>query len=203
MSICEAARPQPIVITLEVGDERLRLGDRHQARRPGPFGGDHAHERMRGFARNVRHLRRQRAARRKIGHQARKQPVVIGQELQRGVGEDEIRLILGRPIRNVLLDEFRLRRAHAGMGKHGVGGVEADDSRVRKTAQQQFRAVAGPTAQIVDEACHLERNPRQEIARRAHPLGLEFRVEGRVPIGHQHEFRSASRRRSVLAQYQG
>ena len=35
--------PQPIVIIFVAGDEGLRLGDRHQARRPGSFGGDHPH----------------------------------------------------------------------------------------------------------------------------------------------------------------
>ena len=128
---------------------------------------------------------------------------MFGQELQRGIGEDEVRLILGRPIRNVLLDELSLRRAHARMREHGVGGVEADDLCVREAIEQQFRAVAGTTTQIIDETRRTERNPRQEIARRAHALGLELRVECRVPVGHQHESSQRLEMALLIAQIEG
>ena len=139
------------------------------------------------FARGVRHLRGQDPAGREIGHEARKQAVVIGQELERGVGEDEVGpgLVAGRPAGNVLLDEFSLRRARPRMRQHCVGCVEADRSRVREAAKQEFRAVAWPAAQIVDEIGRGERNFGEKIARRAHPFGLELGVEDRVPVAHR------------------
>ena len=110
---------------------------------------------------------------------------MIGQEMQRGVGEDEVRPILGLPMGNVLLHEFGLWRADARMRQHRIGGVEADGSRARKAPKQQFRAVAGAAAEIVDEFGRGQGNRGQKIARRAHPLGLELGVESRVPVAHR------------------
>ena len=83
---------------------------------------------------------------------------MFGQELERRIGEDEVRLILRGPLCDVQLDELSLRRAHPGMRKHGVGGVEADDFCIPKAIEQQFRAVAGTATQIIDEARRIERN---------------------------------------------
>ena len=134
----------------------------------GPFGRDHPHQRMRGFVGRIGHLGRQRSARGQIRHQARKEPLVFRQELQRRIGEDEIGSLVRRPIRDVLLEELSLRRAHARMRKHGVGGVEADDACVRKATEKQFRAVAGTATQIIDETRRIEGNSEQaDRARRA------------------------------------
>ena len=128
---------------------------------------------------------------------------MIRQELQRGVGEDEIRLILGRPIRDVLLEELSPRLAHSRMRKHGVGSVEADDLGVSEATEQQFCTVAGTTTEIIDEARIGKRNARQQVARRAHTLGLELRVESRVPVGHQHEFSKRLETAPLIAQIEG
>src|SRR6202453_1825500 len=111
---------------------------------------------------------------------------MFGQELQRGVGEDQIRRLLGRPIRDVLLEEVSAGSTDARMRKHGVGRVEADEPCVRKALKQQLCAVAGTTTEIIDEARREKWNARQQVARRAHTLGLELRVESRVPVAHQH-----------------
>src|ERR1700677_4215716 len=112
---------------------------------------------------------------------------MFGQELQRGVGEDQIRRLLGRPIRDVLLEEVSAGSTDARMRKHGVGRVAAEEPCVRKALEQQLCAVAGTTTEIIDEARGGKGNARQQVARRAHTLGLELRVESRVPVGHQHE----------------
>ena len=77
---------------------------------------------------------------------------MVGQEMQRRIGEDEVWLLVRLPARDVALDEARRGRPLARVGEHGVRGVEADDSRVGKAAAQQLRAVTRTAAKIIDEA---------------------------------------------------
>ena len=137
---------------------------------------------MRRFARGRRHLRRKHAAWDEHRGQPRKKHVVVGKELQRPVGENEVRAFIGRPIRDVLLNEANRRGARLRVFEHRLRRVDAGDPSAGKTAGQKFGAVARSATEVVDDPGRSERHARKKIARRAHPLLFEFHVKGRIPV---------------------
>ena len=76
---------------------------------------------------------------------------MVGQEMQRGVGENQLWPLRGRPVRDVLLDESRLWKADPRMAEHRFRGVDPGDLRVGEAVRQQSRAAARPAAQIIDD----------------------------------------------------
>ena len=106
-----------------------------------------------------------------------KQPVMIGQEMQRRIGEDEVWLCVRFPTRDVRLDEPRRRYALP-----CVASIASEVSRptIRASGKRcaAASAVARTAAQIIYEAGRGERNLGEKIARRAHPLVFELGVEG-------------------------
>src|SRR5208337_530932 len=132
--------------------------------------------------RAVRHLRGDDAAWRERRHEALNKRIVIGHEMQRRVGEEEIRRRLRTPQRDVLLLECRRWNAQLRDVQHVAGLVDAENLGLWKAAVQEKRAVSRTAAEIDDELRLEVRDAREEVARRAGSLLLKFHIEFRIPV---------------------
>ncbi len=75
---------------------------------------------------------------------------MIGQPLQRGIGEDQVGPLARAPVRDVRVLETHFGQAAARLGEHRLGIVDAEDFRLREALGQQARAGARPAAEIDD-----------------------------------------------------
>ncbi|MNE66113.1 hypothetical protein D3C80_1616450 [compost metagenome] len=131
---------------------------------------------MCGLLEVVRHLDRQAATGRELGHQRWQQRGVVRQPLEHRVGEDHIkwaRLVPGRDIRGV---EAHTRQALAGGLDHVGRTVDTTDRGIGKTLYQQLGGVTG-AATDVDHRTRIQVGDRsQQITRRARALIFEGHV---------------------------
>ena len=137
-----------------------------------------------------------------IRHQARKEVLVLSRNCNAVLAKMRSGWSWGVQFAMSCLRNFQFRRAraHAQAWRRTCRGQRVPYP--CKALEEQFCAIAEFTTQIIDEPRPEKRNARQQVARRAHTLGLELRVESRVPVGHQHEF-EAPRVGTPIAQIEG
>ncbi len=107
---------------------------------------------------------------------------MLGQEVQRRIGEDEVRRSFRRPVGDVLPDELGPGSARSRMRQHQLRGVDPGDLRLGEPPAQKLDGVAGPAAQIVDDMSLVERDAGEQVAGRERPLVLELHIEARIPV---------------------
>src|SRR5438045_7669168 len=136
------------------------------------------------FAGIVGHLHGKNASRRQCFQYAPHHRPVLGQPLQHGIAEDEIGGRLGCPRRNVGLHEFAVRQPFARFAQHVGRGIKSDHFGLRKTLDEKLGGIARPAAEVDHKARLLQRHLREQVARRAGALVLEFKVLPRAPVFH-------------------
>jgi len=130
-----------------------------------------AGEPVRGFFEVVGRLDREVAAGRELLRQPGVERGVVGQPLQRGVGQDHVDRLRGPPGGDVGHLEVHAGHALACGLDHVVGAVHAADQRAGKALRQHFGGVAGAAAQV-DGAAHFAlRQGGHEVA---HGAGAFF-----------------------------
>ena len=101
---------------------------------------------------------------------------VVGQPLERCVGEDHVDRLRGLPGGDVGHVEVHAGHALARGLDHVVGAVDAADQRIGKTLRQHFGGVAGAAAQV-DGGAHIAlRQGGHEVAYGAGALFFEGRI---------------------------
>ena len=136
---------------------------------------------MRGLLPVIGHLDRQAAAVGQERHQARDEFVMVGQPLQRRVGEDQVGPVDGR---HAAMSS--LWKAIAGSRARAAASICSESSTPMisacgKRAAKQLRAGAGAAAEI-DDAPRVQTHAGEQVAGGLGALGLEFQIERRVPI---------------------
>ena len=140
---------------------------------------------MRRVLQHIGHLHGEDAARREKGHEFRQELFVLGREMQRRIGEDQIDGLLRLPKVQVLKDEICFRQALPRGLEHILRRVHAENLGAAKIERQQRGAIAGPAAEIDDFSRREGRDAREKVSRRLGALALEFEVKVAVPIQHE------------------
>jgi hypothetical protein len=154
-----------------------------------------APERTQDFVRGrlvvVRHLHRERAARREEADETREQRVVIGHPLERRVRHDAIERRRRLPRTQIGVYEAQPRRRQAGRGvwrsvrpcarQHRLRRIDAHDLGAGPAREQAARQFAGATTEIGGAPHGAFRYARDEIVERLRALAREALVLRRIP----------------------
>jgi hypothetical protein len=132
----------------------------------------------------VRHLNGKTAARpQEVGEPGKKRRMVR-HPLQDSVGEDQVEAVLRLPRRHITQFEVQTGQAFLRLRDHPGGAFEAAHLSHREPVSNEFRAVAGSTADVNTALGGDEGHTAQEFDGRPRPLVLELEVLVRIPIGH-------------------
>ncbi|MNH11780.1 hypothetical protein D3C79_713040 [compost metagenome] len=148
---------------------------------PWALAGDLAGPAMGRLVEIVRGLDGQAAALGQLPDQVRVQLGMIGQPLQRSVGEDHIHTLGRGPAGNVAQGEVDIGQALACGPEHVLGAVDAKDCCCRITLGQDLGRIARAAAQIDGRADVLLWQCRHQVAHRSSALVFEGAVLRRGP----------------------
>ena len=164
---------QFVVVT---GGVPLIVFDRPNLCRPWAIGRNFTGQAMGGLVKVVRGLHRQRTAWVQLVDQVRVERGVVGQPLQRGIGQNHIQALRRMPGADICQLEVQPGQALAGLYQHVIGAVHASDVRLGETLGQHFGGVSRPAPQV-DCGAHVGvGNCRNQVTDRASALLFEHRV---------------------------
>ena len=139
---------------------------------------------MRGVIVVGGHLDGELTSLRQRGGQTPEERLVVGDPLQRGVGEDEVVVSLARERADVsLLERQTVAREGRALGQHRRRVVDADRLSRRKPPVQLPRQLAGAAAEIDHAHVRPRLHQIEQIEEGPRPLVAKPLVLLRIPVG--------------------
>lgn len=140
---------------------------------------------MRRFLQVVRGLDRQPATGRQLREQSRIQPSMVRQPLQRGIGQDQLRRVLGLPVLDIHQLKGHLGQPLTRCAQHVCAAVDSDHPCPGHMRLQHGSGVAGATAEIDGQLDTVARYRCQHVMNRASALAFEQGILSGRPT-HRH-----------------
>ena len=158
-----------------IGLRAVPLGMAHLADlcSPGPVGRHLAGQAVCRLLQVVRSLDRQPATGCQLRQQSRVELRVIRQPLQRGVGQDQLRCVLGLPVLDIRQLEGHLGQPLMRCAQHVVTAVDTHHPRLWRMSLQYGSGITGAAAQVDGQLDIIARHRRQQIMHRAGTLAFK------------------------------